>query len=276
MLSAAERANSDTLQVEVGGQAVQFAATAEGGAREAVGLAAAVVVLLLTFGSVVAMGLPLKTALIGLRVALAAVPLLSVFIDVPIFGPSLAIMIGLGVGIDYALFILTRFRACLHEGAPSEDACATALTTAGRAVLFAGVTVCISMLGLFIMGISFVNGMAVSAILAVLLTMVASVTLLPAPLGFAGLRSTGSRSLGSAPVPRRVWTRTGTGGAGSCNATRGPWPWVHSSYCWSWPRRSCPCDSGPQTRAPIPRAAQPVRPTTSQRRASVPASTGAC
>jgi len=165
---------------------VQFAATAEGGAREAVGLAAAVVVLLLTFGSVVAMVLPLTTALIGLGVALAAVPLLSVFIDVPIFGPSLAIMIGLGVGIDYALFILTRFRACLHEGAPSEDACATALTTAGRAVLFAGVTVCISMLGLFIMGISFVNGMAVSAILAVLLTMVASVTLLPALLGFAG------------------------------------------------------------------------------------------
>ena len=186
MLATAEQANTDTLQVEVGGQAVQFAATAEGGAREAIGLAAAVVVLLLTFGSVVAMGLPLATAMIGLGVALAAVPLLSVFIDVPIFGPSLAIMIGLGVGIDYALFILTRFRACLHEGASSEDACATALSTAGRAVLFAGVTVCISMLGLFIMGISFVNGMAVSAIFAVLLTMAASVTLLPALLGFAG------------------------------------------------------------------------------------------
>src|SRR3546814_9895150 len=131
--AAAECANSDTLQVEVGGQAVQFVATAEGGAREALGLAAAVFVLLLTFGSVVTMGLPLATALIGLDVALAAVPLLSVFIDVPIFGPSLAIMIGLGVGIDYALFVLTRFRACLHDGASSKDHSSPALPTAGRA-----------------------------------------------------------------------------------------------------------------------------------------------
>jgi RND superfamily putative drug exporter len=180
-------ANAEDLQVEVGGQAVQFASTADsGGTRDAIGLFAAVVVLLFTFGSVVAMGLPIVTALFGLGVALTGVPLISLVIDVPIFGPSLAVMIGLGVGIDYALFILTRFRACLHAGESSEDACATALTTSGRAVLFAGVTVCISMLGLFIMGISFVYGMAVCAILAVLVTMLASVTLLPALLGFAG------------------------------------------------------------------------------------------
>lgn len=186
LLDAAADARRDGLQVEVGGQAVQFAAAAEGRTREAIGLAAAVVVLLYTFGSVVAAGLPIATALIGLGVALASVPLLSLAIDIPIFGPSLAVMIGLGVGIDYALFILTRFRTCLDEGASSEDACATALTTSGRAVLFAGITVCISMLGLFLMGISFVNGMAVSAIVAVLVTMLASVTLMPALLGFAG------------------------------------------------------------------------------------------
>ena len=187
ILVKAKEANADGLQVEVGGQAVQFASTAAStGSRDAIGLLAAVVVLLFTFGSVVAMGLPLVTALFGLGVALTGVPLISLVIDVPIFGPSLAVMIGLGVGIDYALFIVTRFRAALHDGESSEDACATALTTSGRAVLFAGVTVCISMLGLFIMGISFVYGMAVCAILAVLVTMLASVTLLPALLGFAG------------------------------------------------------------------------------------------
>ncbi len=148
---------------------------------------------------------------------------MSLVVDVPIFGPSLAIMIGLGVGIVYALFILTRFRACLHEGASSEDACATALTTAGRAVLFAGITVCISMLGLFIMGISFVNGMAVSAIFAVLLAMVASVTLLPALLGFAGpavdrlaIPRLGRRAKVG---PESAWFRW------SRFVQRRPWPW---------------------------------------------------
>ena len=186
VLAAAESASTDDVQVEVGGQAVQFASRTEPGSSEQIGLLAAVIVLLYTFGSIVAMGLPIATALFGLGVGLAAIPLAAQVIGVPIFGPALAGMIGLGVGIDYALFILTRFRSCLHEGADSEDACAVALTTSGRAVLFAGVTVCISMLGLFVMGIPLVRGMAVSAMVAVILTMVASITLLPALLGFAG------------------------------------------------------------------------------------------
>jgi len=186
VLQSSETANTADLQVEVGGQAIQFANRAESGTREAVGLGAAVVVLLFTFGSVVAMGLPIATALIGLGVALAAVPLVSLAVDVPVFGPSLAIMIGLGVGIDYALFILTRFRACLAQGLASEEACGTAIATSGRAVVFAGVTVCISMFGMFLMGISFINGMAMSAMLAVLVTVLASITLLPAMLGFVG------------------------------------------------------------------------------------------
>jgi len=186
LLATVDAANSDGFQAEVGGQMVQFAARAESGPREAIGLLAAVVVLLFTFGSIIAAGLPIATALFGLGVALIGIPLLSIFVDVPIFGPSLAVMIGLGVGIDYALFILTRFRSCLHEGASSENACAIALATAGRAVVFAGLTVCISMLGLFIMGIPMIYGMALSAIAAVLVTVAASITLLPALLGFAG------------------------------------------------------------------------------------------
>ena len=186
LLKVVEAESGDGLQAEVGGQAIQFASRAESGSREGIGLLAAVVVLLFTFGSVIAMGLPLLTALLGLGVALLTIPLLSLVIDVPIFGPSLAVMIGLGVGIDYALFIITRFRSCLHEGASSEDACATALATSGRAVIFAGLTVCISMLGLLVMGISFVYGMAASAMAAVLVTVLASITLLPALLGFAG------------------------------------------------------------------------------------------
>jgi RND superfamily putative drug exporter len=186
LLATVESANDDGFQAEVGGQVVQFAARAEGGSREAIGLLAAVVVLLFTFGSVVAMGLPLATALFGLGVAMLTIPLLSLVVDVPIFGPSLAVMIGLGVGIDYALFILTRFRSCLHEGASSEDACGIALATSGRAVIFAGMTVCISMLGLFVMGIPMIYGMALSAMAAVLVTVAASITLLPALLGFAG------------------------------------------------------------------------------------------
>jgi RND superfamily putative drug exporter len=186
VLRVAKAASTPDVQVEVGGEAVQFASRTDPGSSERIGLLAAIFVLLFTFGSVVAMGLPLGTALFGLGVGLASIPIAGRFIGIPIFGPSLAAMIGLGVGIDYALFIVTRFRAALHDGAESEDACATALTTSGRAVIFAGITVCISMLGLFVMGIPLVRGMAVSAMVAVILTMIASITLLPALLGFAG------------------------------------------------------------------------------------------
>jgi RND superfamily putative drug exporter len=186
LLSTVSAAKHEGFQAEVGGQIVQFAAQTGTESREGIGLLAAIVVLLFTFGSVVAMGLPLATALFGLGVALLVVPLLSRVVDVPIFGPSMAVMIGLGVGIDYALFIITRFRTALHEGSSSEDACGIALATSGRAVIFAGMTVCISMLGLFVMGISMVHGMALSSMVAVLVTVAASITLLPALLGFAG------------------------------------------------------------------------------------------
>src|SRR5205807_9700086 len=106
----------------------------------------------------------------------------------PSFAPYVALMIGLGVGIDYALFIVVRYRSGLHDGLDPENANVLALTTAGRAVLFAGCTVIISLLGMFLMGISFIYGLSLGAVLAVLMTMLASVTLVPAIMGFAGTK----------------------------------------------------------------------------------------
>jgi putative drug exporter of the RND superfamily len=154
-------------------------------ASELLGILAAVIILLVAFGSVLAMGLPIGTALFGLGAGLALVTLGSHIFSMPDFSTQLAAMIGLGVGIDYALFIVTRYREGLHDGQSPEDSVATAIDTAGRAVLFAGTTVMISLLGMFLMGLKFVQGMAVAGSLAVLTMMIAAVTLLPALIGFA-------------------------------------------------------------------------------------------
>jgi len=156
------------------------------GAAELIGIIAAMVILLVVFGSVLAMGLPIVTALLGIGIGLGLVELISHTIETPDFTTQLASMIGIGVGIDYALFIVTRYRQGLEEGLEPEPAAVRAIDTAGRAVLFAGVTVVISILGLFLMGVSFVRGLALGTSLTVALVMVASVTLLPALLGFAG------------------------------------------------------------------------------------------
>jgi RND superfamily putative drug exporter len=177
------------LQVEVGGAPVEeVRSEEEGDSSFAIGLLAAVVILLLTFGSVVAMGLPLVTALFALGVGLSLVTLGTHVFDTAEFAPQLAAMIGLGVGIDYALFILTRFRNGLDDGLEARDAAIAAVDTAGRAVLFAGVTVIISLMGMLLLGISFLYGVAMAAALAVLFTMIAALTLLPALLTIAGRR----------------------------------------------------------------------------------------
>ncbi|HEX4867568.1 MAG TPA: MMPL family transporter [Acidimicrobiales bacterium] len=186
VMALAATANGPGLQVELGGSLVSFADSDGPGGTEGIGLLAAIVVLLVTFGSVIAMGLPVLTALFGLGIGLSLVALGAHVIDVPQFAPQLATMIGLGVGIDYALFIVTRYRQGLHAGAEPDDAIAAAIDTSGRAVLFAGTTVVISLLGMFLMGLTFVRGLAVAAVVAVLLVMVASLSLLPAVLGFAG------------------------------------------------------------------------------------------
>ena len=175
----------DGLRVERGGYI--FADFEEPNA-EVFGLAFAIVILIVAFGSVLAMGLPIGVALFGIGIGGALVILFSNIIQVPDFAPFVGIMIGLGVGIDYALLIVTRYREQLHAGHTIRESIEIALDTAGRSVLFAGITVVISLLGMLLMGVSFVQGLAVTAAATVAFTVLASITLLPALLGFAGDR----------------------------------------------------------------------------------------
>jgi RND superfamily putative drug exporter len=155
-------------------------------ASEAVGVLAAIVVLLIAFGSLIAMGLPIVTALVGIGISAAGIGVLANFLSTPDFAPQVAAMIGIGVGIDYALFIVTRYRRALHSAASPEAAVIEAMNTSGRAVVFAGVTVMISVLGILLMGLPFLHGLAVGTSLAVFIAVLAAITLLPALLGFAG------------------------------------------------------------------------------------------
>ncbi len=173
----------DGLRVERGGY---IFAEFEEPTSEALGLAFAIVILIVAFGSVLAMGLPVAVALFGIGIGGAGVILISNLISVPEFAPFIGIMIGLGVGIDYALLIITRHREQLHVGHSVRESVEIAMDTAGRSVVFAGATVVISLLGMFFMGISFIDGLAVTAAITVALTVAASITLLPALLGFAG------------------------------------------------------------------------------------------
>jgi putative drug exporter of the RND superfamily len=180
------------LRVELGGQAIEQTEQAGFGISTAVGLLAAIVVLLLTFGSLTAMGLPIVTALFGLGTGLGAIALFTHVVDTPNFSSELAAMIGLGVGIDYALFILTRFREAYASPGPTHldarESVIQAMDTAGRAVLFAGCTVVIALLGMMLLGVDFLYGVAISASIGVLLVMLASLTLLPAFLTIVGPR----------------------------------------------------------------------------------------
>jgi RND superfamily putative drug exporter len=232
VVEVAKAAARPGLDVELGGQAIEQTEQAGFGISTAVGLLAAIIVLLLTFGSFVAMGLPILTALFGLGTGLAVIALFTHVVDTPNFSSELAAMIGLGVGIDYSLFILTRFReAYMTPGPTFEDAresVVQAMDTAGRAVLFAGCTVVIALLGMMLLGVSFLYGVAISASIGVLLMMLASLTLLPALLTFFGKRlarpsrrarrrakraaaaSDGSGALAGAPAPASA---PGAGGA---------------------------------------------------------------
>ena len=198
------------VQLEITGSAAS--GPPEQGLGEVVGLAAAAVVLFWVFGSLVAMSLPLISAVLSIAVSVGAVSLLTNLFTVATFAPTLSVLLGLGVGIDYALFIVTRYRTALLEGASPEEATVTALDTSGRAVLFAGITVCIALLGLFALGLSFLYGVAVAASLAVATTVLASLTLLPALLGFFGLRVLPQRE--RAQLGRRQSARLGATPAG--------------------------------------------------------------
>ena len=176
------------ITVAYSGQVIQAAQGVSTGNSELIGLGAAVVVLVIVFGTIVAAGLPIILALISLGLGLSLLTLAAALTHFNTITPILATMIGLGVGIDYSLFIVTRFRQALHDGLSAEDAAATAGATAGRAVIFAGVTVAISISGLAMIGLDFVTKLGFGAAIAVLTTVVTAVTLLPAVLRLLGRR----------------------------------------------------------------------------------------
>ncbi|WP_405543379.1 MMPL family transporter [Streptomyces phaeochromogenes] len=189
----AKAAATDGLQVELGGQAVALTESSGGHIAEVVGVIVAAVVLFLAFGSLAASLLPIATALVSVGTAYAGIALLGHAMTVADFAPMLGMLIGLGVGIDYALFIVTRHRRGLKRGLSVEEAARNAVATTGRAVVFAGATVCIALLGMLILRLGFLNGVAIAASLTVVLTVAASVTLLPALLSFIGMRALSRR-----------------------------------------------------------------------------------
>ena len=255
LLDLADRASTDGLTVSVGGQSIQ---QAEQGAigSEGIGLAAAAIILLLMFGSVVAAGLPILVAVAGLAVSSALTGVVISFVDAPDWSTSLATMMGIGIGIDYALLMVTRFREWRAAGLDHERAAIATLDTAGRSVIVAGTTVVISMLGLFAMGLSFMRGAAVVTIVAVLVVMAAAVTLFPAILGYFGrhidrlrlplLRRTAPTvAVGGHVEPSRHWlgwSRARRLGGGS------PPPCSVSPSCSRWPRPSWASASASPTR----------------------------
>ncbi|MFJ2768170.1 MMPL family transporter [Streptomyces sp. NPDC087300] len=188
VVDTAKAAASDHLQVELGGTAIGLTESKSAQVAEIVGVAVAAVVLFLAFGSLAAASLPIATALVSVGTAYAGIVLLGHLMTVADFAPMLGTLIGLGVGIDYALFIVTRHRKGLKRGLPVAEAAERAVATTGRAVVFAGATVCIALLGMLILRLSFLNGVAIAASLTVVLTVAASVTLLPALLSWAGPR----------------------------------------------------------------------------------------
>jgi uncharacterized membrane protein YdfJ with MMPL/SSD domain len=213
LMNDATRASGHGVTFSLGGDVVDLAETPYGGPDNGIGVGAAMLVLLIAFGSLLAMGLPVATALFGIGGGLSLIALLGHIFPAPSFSPIVAALIGLGVGVDYALFILTRFRTELHGGREPQEAAVTAMRTAGVSVLTAGATVVIGMLGLLVLRQSLLNGVAVAAAATVAMTVLGALTLLPALLGFTGTR------LGKATIlerrRNRRETRKGTRGGRS-------------------------------------------------------------
>jgi RND superfamily putative drug exporter len=209
LVNTAESADGQGLHVAVGGQLAEMTNKVSLGGT-GIGVLLAGLVLLFVFGSIYAMALPLLSAGASLGIATGLISLLSHVMKMPQFAPELTLLIGLGVGVDYALFIVTRHRQGLIAGQDIESSIVNAVNTSGRAVLFAGTIVCIALLGMFALGVSFLYGLAVSAALGVALTMFAALTLLPALLGFIGPRVLSRRQKSSLATngPRIVGSGT--------------------------------------------------------------------
>ena len=188
LMHDATAASGHGITFSLGGDVVDLAETPYGGPTDGIGVTAAAVILLIAFGSFLAMGLPVATALLGIAGGLSLIGLLGHIFPAPSFSPIIAAMIGLGVGVDYALFIVTRFREGLLAGRTPEDAAVTAMRTAGRTVVIAGATVVIGMMGLLVLRQPLLTGVAVAAAATVAMVLLGSLTLLPALLGFSGTR----------------------------------------------------------------------------------------
>jgi putative drug exporter of the RND superfamily len=188
MVDAGSALRSSSLDVEFGGNAIASLNSNPVSSSELLGLLAAGIVLFIAFGSLLSMAIPLLSAIFALGTAIEAIGLLSHVLTIASIGPTIAALVGLGVGIDYALFIVTRHRNGLRAGLSPHDAAVTALNTSGRAVLFAGGTVAIAMLGLLILGVSFLSGIGIAAAVMVAFAVAAATTLLPAIFGLFGLR----------------------------------------------------------------------------------------
>src|SRR5690625_1966018 len=192
--SALEDASSEVgadLRVEVGGDALQE--MPGGGSEELIGIGIALFVLVITFGSLIAAGMPLVTALVGVGIGVAGITTATGFMDLGSTTPTLATMLGLAVGIDYALFIASRFRHEIHLGRDPEDAAGRAVGTAGSAVVFAGLTVIVALLGLSIVNIRILTEMGVAAAITVAIAVLIALTLLPALFGFVKHRVLGGK-----------------------------------------------------------------------------------
>jgi putative drug exporter of the RND superfamily len=203
VLDQIEAVHVPGLKLAAGGQVIEQAEGFSIGPATAVGVIAALLILILTFGSLTAAGMPLITAGLGLITGVGLIGLATRVTSMSNVAPQLALMIGLGVGVDYALFIVTRFRENYLEIGDTERSIVAAMDTSGRAILLAGTTVVIALLGMFATGISFMYGLAIASVIAVLLTMAASLTLLPAVLSRFGGRLVGSRSSHRLPFWRR-------------------------------------------------------------------------
>ena len=194
LMNDATRASGHGVTFSLGGDVVDLAETPYGGPDNGIGVGAAMVVLLIAFGSLLAMGLPVATALFGIGGGLSLIALLGHIFPAPSFSPIVAALIGLGVGVDYALFILTRFRTELRGGREPQEAAVTAMRTAGVSVLTAGTTVVIGMLGLLVLRQSLLNGVAIAAAATVAMTVLGALTLLPALLALFSGQSPGRGS----------------------------------------------------------------------------------
>ena len=207
---AVERAREGApLRIEMGGDLFFAFEEAETGTGEMIGVLVAVVILLVAFGSLIAMGLPIGLALFGLALGISAMPLVAHIVEIPSWAPQMAAMVGIGVGIDYALFMVVRHREFLAEGHDVAEAAGRASATAGRAVVFAGGIVVVSILGLAVAGVPFLTAAGVATSLVVLIMVVASTTLLPAFLGLAGPWINRLSTRRRERPARMVWERWG-------------------------------------------------------------------